>query len=100
MFKGGRRRVSERPCRDGHPPVHRLLAEALGAGPSFVEKDLKLDIEYRGKPAPLHIDLALDVFAEFHEDTAEIRGMFERIAAAQKGGDKSRPIRPLQEVIG
>ena len=147
----------------------------IGAGPFFVQRDLKLEIEYRGKPSPIHIDLAigqagavhielievhsknptvytdlrpkghggfhhvgllakdfegaiaayrkagfevgmkgmfgqtpfayidtcssLGFFTEFHEDTPEIRGMFKRIAAAQIGWDKSRPIRPMAEIL-
>lgn len=34
-------------------------------------------------------------FTEFHEDTAEIRGFFKRIADASIGWDGSDPIRPL-----
>lgn len=38
-------------------------------------------------------------FTEFHEDTPEIRGMFDRIAQAAIGWNGDRPVRPIDEVL-
>lgn len=39
-------------------------------------------------------------FAEFHQDTPEIRSLFDRVAAAADGWNGERPVRPMEEVLG
>lgn len=38
-------------------------------------------------------------FSEFHEDTAEIRAFFAKIAAAAENWDGSDPVRPMSELF-
>lgn len=54
-----------------------------------------------GKTPFAYMDTRASVgfFTEFHEDTAEIRTMFDRIAEASIGWDGTRPVRPMSELL-